>query len=223
MTKLIDGKIHDKESIVRQYDKLVYHCASRLVKGSDFDDLASEGFIGLLHAYEHFDPSKGYKFITYARHCIHGRMLRFKRKNESGAHFAKQVIEIAWSIHKHNLYDMPVEEIASRLNQVDRYVERALEYLKIKHPLYLDKSTNEEESKVLSLHESHGRPDDLTIVEVNDFIAGLPERDKVIVMGLYQELSQREISKIVGVSQNHVSRLIRRIKDKYNSYQSVGD
>jgi RNA polymerase sigma factor (sigma-70 family) len=106
---------------------------------------------------------------------------------------------------------------------VDRYVERALEYLKIKHPLYLDKSTNEEESKVLSLHESHGRPDDLTIVEVNDFIAGLPERDKVIVMGLYQELSQREISKIVGVSQNHVSRLIRRIKDKYNSYQSVGD
>ncbi len=35
-------------------------------RGLDFEDLISEGYIGLIKALEHFEPSKGWHFISYA-------------------------------------------------------------------------------------------------------------------------------------------------------------
>lgn len=45
-------------------------------RGLDFDDLVHEGVVGLMHAAELFDPSRGVKFSTYAVHSIRRTILR---------------------------------------------------------------------------------------------------------------------------------------------------
>ena len=46
---------------------------------TDFEDLISDGVLGLIHALDRFDPDKGHKFSTYACRCIYGYMLRGHR------------------------------------------------------------------------------------------------------------------------------------------------
>jgi RNA polymerase sigma factor (sigma-70 family) len=45
----------------------------------EFQDLIGEGALGLIHALDRFDKSKGFKFSTYAGRCIAGYMLRGHR------------------------------------------------------------------------------------------------------------------------------------------------
>jgi len=49
--------------------------ASRLPKGMDINDLYDYGCIGLMEAWERYDPKRGVKFITYAYRRIRGAML----------------------------------------------------------------------------------------------------------------------------------------------------
>lgn len=63
---------------------LVFMMAKRmkhLTKGAtiDFEDLISDGVLGLIHALDRFDPDKGFKFSPYACRCISGYMLRGHR------------------------------------------------------------------------------------------------------------------------------------------------
>jgi len=45
----------------------------------DYEDVVNDGVIGLIHAVNHFDPEKGYKFSSYAGMCIRGAMLQGNR------------------------------------------------------------------------------------------------------------------------------------------------
>ncbi len=65
-------------NIIVSHWKLVQKIASTF-KGYNFDskDLISEGFIGMLEAIKRFDPSKGYRFSTYAMWWIRAQMQRY--------------------------------------------------------------------------------------------------------------------------------------------------
>lgn len=57
----------DRGEIIRKHQALVTKIARKwLGRGVDFLDLVQEGNIGLLVAYEKFDPNRGVKFITFA-------------------------------------------------------------------------------------------------------------------------------------------------------------
>lgn len=64
---------------------LVFMVAERmkhLTKGAvtDFEDLISDGVLGLIHALDRFEPDRGFKLSPYAYQCISGYMLRGHRK-----------------------------------------------------------------------------------------------------------------------------------------------
>src|SRR5579884_714258 len=72
------GSSAARELLVAQYRPLVEKLARRfLPSGIPIDDLVQEGFLGLLHAINHYDASKNVKFITYATHCIGGHLRHF--------------------------------------------------------------------------------------------------------------------------------------------------
>ncbi|MBU0551402.1 RNA polymerase sigma factor FliA [Myxococcota bacterium] len=68
-----------REDLVRQYAPLVkrvaYRMIHRLPSSVDLEDLISVGTMGLLHAIDHFDASKGTRFEAFAEFRIKGAML----------------------------------------------------------------------------------------------------------------------------------------------------
>jgi RNA polymerase sigma factor for flagellar operon FliA len=61
--------------IARRFQRRVPPCIT-------FDDLASAGMIGLIHAVDRFDQTRGLKFRTYAQHRIRGAMQDFLRDED---------------------------------------------------------------------------------------------------------------------------------------------
>ena len=61
--------------IARRFQRRVPPCVT-------FDDLASAGMIGLIHAVDRFDQTRGLKFRTYAQHRIQGAMQDFLRDED---------------------------------------------------------------------------------------------------------------------------------------------
>jgi RNA polymerase sigma factor (sigma-70 family) len=71
-TKLIEGNVGLVTMIARRYHKGIGGPDAML----KLDDLIQEGHMGIMEAAERFDPTKGFRFSTYATHWIRQRMLR---------------------------------------------------------------------------------------------------------------------------------------------------
>lgn len=65
---------------------LVLH-QMNLVSDQEFEDLVQEGSIGLLKACDTFEPSKGFKFSTYACTCIRNNILMYLRTRSKHSKF----------------------------------------------------------------------------------------------------------------------------------------
>ncbi len=72
--------------LITENENLVYSIArSYQMKGIPIEDITQEGFMGLLEAHQHFDPSKQAKFSTYAVYWIKKYiLLAFEKENDHG-------------------------------------------------------------------------------------------------------------------------------------------
>jgi RNA polymerase sigma factor for flagellar operon FliA len=197
--------------------RIAYHLMSRLPPSVQQDDLVQAGMIGLLEALRNYDATQGASFQTYARIRIRGAMLDEIRKNDwaprSVHRKARMVAEVVRKIEHDTGRDARDQEIAKGL-------EVSLEDY---HRLLQESSGH----KVFSYDEldveSHGGAEAFTPrvkgplegLQSEDFkqsladaIAGLPERER-LVMTLYydEELNLREIGSILGVSESRVCQI----------------
>ena len=66
-TKAAAGDKAARDKLLTSNMRFVIKIASQyLNKGLEYEDLISEGYLGLMKALDHFDVSKGYHFISYA-------------------------------------------------------------------------------------------------------------------------------------------------------------
>jgi RNA polymerase sigma factor for flagellar operon FliA len=66
-----------RDQLILRYWPLVHSVVARLgVAGqAEYDDLVGHGTLGLIHAVDRFDPTRGVRFSTFATRCIQGRVL----------------------------------------------------------------------------------------------------------------------------------------------------
>jgi len=211
----------DYNSLIKQYTplvkRIVYHLMSRLPPSVQQDDLTQAGLIGLLEALRNYDASQGASFQTYARIRIRGAMLDEIRKNDwaprSVHRKARMVAEVVREIENRTGRDARDQEIAKSLGvSLDEY-----------HRLLQEASGHRVFSYDELDVESHGGAETLTPhvkgplegLQSEDFkrsladaIAGLPERER-LVMTLYydEELNLREIGSILGVSESRICQI----------------
>lgn len=110
-----------------------------LIADKEFEDLVQEGFLGLMKACDTYDPSRGFKFSTYACTCIRNNILMYLRTRRrqsklrtiSSDTFIKNSRDSQESIRLADLLEDPGES-------VDHKVATSLliEALKSEHPLY---------------------------------------------------------------------------------------
>ena len=190
---------------------------SRLPPSVQADDLIQAGMIGLLEASKNYDEGQGASFETYAGIRIRGSMLDEIRKNDWAPR----------SVHrKSRMVAEAVRDIENAEGRDARDHEIA-ESLGISMQEYFDILQDSSSNKILSF-EDMGTGDDSMLDNlsdnapgildglhrddlrqmVSDAIAGLPERER-LVMALYydEELNLREIGAVMGVSESRVSQI----------------
>jgi RNA polymerase sigma-B factor len=181
-------------------------------------DLEQTASLALVKAVDRFDPAVGVRFSTFAVPTIMGELRRHFRDRTGDVRVSRRIKELHLELKTanetlaHDLGRTPsVEELAEAL---DRTVEEVLEALEAGASYRASSLTMpgaEGEEHEIDL-PAGGDGIDLagTRLEVRDALATLDERDRRIVyLRFYLGLTQAEIAKDVGVSQVHVSRLLR--------------
>jgi RNA polymerase sporulation-specific sigma factor len=204
-----------------EYDNLVYSIISKYGSYFDRDDLYQVGMIGLIDAYRHFDESLGVKFSSYAYYYIVGEVTKFVRENRS-VKVSKDVIKLNSSIEK--CRDM----MRQRLGREPTDMEISL-FLEISEDKIGEVSSLMQEVKSLdfcydedvSLYNSVMRFDNETrdsVLDLKEAIRNLSSEEKALIDArYYQDMTQSEISKILGMSQVQVSRREGKILEKLKS------
>ncbi|MES9879702.1 MAG: RNA polymerase sigma factor FliA [Sedimenticola sp.] len=211
----------DADALVNKHAALVkriaYHLMSRLPSNVQVDDLIQAGMIGLLEASRNYDPSQGASFETYAGIRIRGSMLDEIRRSDwtprSVHRKARMVANAMRRIENDEGRDARDVEVANSLDMT------LPEY----HRILQDSSgcrifSIEDLQTVGELPQSSngkGLPGPYEGIQQDAFkealavaIAGLPERERLVIALYYEEeLNLREIGQVLGVSESRVCQI----------------
>lgn len=231
-----------REKIILEYAPLVKAVAGRLSMylgyNVEYDDLVGYGVLGLIDAIDKFDTSKEVKFETYASLRIRGAILDQIRKMDWIPRTIRQ---------KQKKIDVVLKEVEQRCGRQATEEELA-EGLGISSQELCEWQSQMKITNVVSLNEfleqgseianergkvsrDFERPED--VYEQNELKEVLTEalelltekEKKVILLYYYDELTLKEISLILEVSESRVSQLhtraLQKMKTKMGNYMGI--
>ena len=195
-----------------EYEGLVYSIISKYSKRYDLDDLYQVGMIGLMEAYKHYDKSQNTKFSSFAYYYIVGEVNKYIRLNHNLKvsreliHLKKKILEAKEVMSQKLGREVSNLEIAIYLEVDEKLIEEAIE-------------ATEEVESLDNTYDSINTNDDIytraDILDLKNEIDKLDTNEKkLIYQRYYQELTQQETSKILGISQVQVSRNEAKILKK---------
>lgn len=200
--------------VVKRYTKAVDRCSH-----IDLEDLVNVGAIGLIKACDRFDAGRGVKFSTFAVPYIWGTINQFMRDNADTIYFTRQVKLDYYKIVEFDLINEKPEEISKQLDMPICRVKEALEYYKNQNIKSLDEVILDNNGRnPVTVADTIGTEIDMdSNIEVERFLNSLDEKTRKVVNLRLQDLTQREIAQIVGLSQVEISRTLGRAKKKFEN------
>ncbi len=232
-----------REKIILEYAPLVKVVAGRLSMylgyNVEYEDLVSYGIFGLIDAIDKFDCLKEVKFETYASLRIRGAILDQIRKMDwiprTIRQKQKKIENVIREIEQNTGHSASDEEIAEKLGiSGDEYLEWQSQ-MKITGIVSLNEYM-EQGSDVAQDYSRHTtsrfeapeekiEKEELTRV-LGDALKLLTEKEqKVITLYYYEELTLKEISNILEVSESRISQLhtraLQKMKRKLGSYMGI--
>ena len=212
-----------REQVINENVGLVWCIVRRFLgRGQEAEDLFQIGVIGLMKAVDKFDLNYEVMFSTYAVPMISGEIKRYLRDNNSLIKMSRSIKENGWKIKaaKERLMfelgrDATIEELAVATELSTEDVITALEagsevesiyktvYQGDGHEIYLVDRIKEEKN------EADALIDHMTVEQLLD---GLTTEERSLIISRYfEDKTQMETAKLLGISQVQVSRLEKKI------------
>ena len=217
------GEKEAREVLTTQNLGLVHHIVKRFLgRGYEAEDLFQIGVIGLLKAIDKFDTTYDVKFSTYAVPLITGEIKRFIRddgmvkvsrnlkENGMRVKYARE-----WLIGKLGR-EPTLEEVALEANLAVEEVVLAMEANIQVESIYKSvyQSDGNEIFMVDQLADKRGNAHEevLNQLVIHQLIEGLDKQEqRLITLRYYQDKTQTEVAKVLGISQVQVSRMEKKI------------
>jgi RNA polymerase sigma factor (sigma-70 family) len=215
-----------KDEIISQNLRLVHKIANRYKYAAEkmnvsYEDIFSEGCVGLLKAFDNYDPSKFEgvtRFSTYAVPMIAGEIQRFLRDKSLMIRFPRSVIRAAREIETNGLEHLSPAEISRVLGYTVETAAKALKFLQSRAVIYADQMVSGKDNEKASIMDMIPAQEDYSSAVVEDFLNTLPALHRKIVILRMEGYGQAEIGRAVGKSQIRVSRLLNHISGRLRSY-----
>jgi RNA polymerase sigma-B factor len=217
----------DRERLVERYLPLARYAANRYHRASEpFDDLVQVASLGLLKAIDRFDPDNGAGFVSYALPTMYGELRRHFRDHSWTVRPPRTLQDHALLVERtgENLLTElgrppSVDQIAARSGLSVEEVLEAREALAAHRGVSLAATVHGADG-VVELGSRLGtddpefeRADERAVLA--GLMRGLSVREREIVrLRMEEDLTQSEIGRRVGLSQMHVSRLLRDALNK---------
>lgn len=226
---------HNRRRIVETYDPLAARLARRYRgRGEPLDDLVQVARLGLVNAIDRFDPDYGVQFATFATRTIIGELKRHLRDKTWAVRVPRSLQERWLETSRaaedltHKLGRSPtISEIAEHIGASKEDVLEALDAGSAYTAGSLDTPVHEDGGASVAdmLGASDGRLESAgEWAALTEAVEQLPERERtILVMRFFQDRSQSDIADELGISQMHVSRLLRRSVDELREILAVGD
>jgi RNA polymerase sigma-B factor len=212
-----------RAALVERFLPLARQLARRYQRGGEMlDDLNQVASLGLLKAIDRFDPNRATAFSSFAVPTILGELKRHFRDKGWSVRVPRDLQELAVKLEPttelllRELGRAPtLAEIAKRLDTSVELVLEAREAAAAYRAVSLDRPRDDDDEGADSLGQSVGIDDpgfgvaeDAATVE--QLMRVLSEREReVLRLRFVEDLTQAEIGMRVGVSQMHVSRILR--------------
>ena len=203
-----------------------------LNRGVDYEDLYQVGSMALIMAVERFDPSKGFEFSSFATPTIIGEIKRYFRDKGWAVKVPRRLKEVSAQIPKVR------DEIERRTGKVPTVAEIA-EVLGVSQELVLEAMESSHSYGTYSLNQTFddsGEEGDSSVFEkylgqreagydsfeLSDMIRSvyndLSEKEQEIFRLRFMEnKTQQEIADLQGTSQMTVSRIEKKLKEKFKA------
>jgi RNA polymerase sigma-B factor len=218
-----DGDRAAREALVERFLPLARQLARRYQRGSEpLDDLIQVASLGLLKAIDRFEPDRPTAFSSFAVPTILGELKRHFRDRGWSVRVPRDLQEMSVRVERvaeelsRELGRAPTPaEIASHIGATTEQVLEAREAAGAYRAVSLDRPRDDDEDSY-GMAESMGAEDPgFGIAEdaatVERLMAVLSDREREVLRLRFEEdLTQSEIGARIGVSQMHVSRLIRQ-------------
>ena len=206
------------KEVILENSNLIYSIASKFGSGQDMDDLFQAGCIGMMEAYKKFDASRGVKFTTFAYPYILGRISEYVRENHA-VKLSKDMMRAKKKVDKAKMY-LSQELMREPTNEeLSDYLNIPLENLNMLVSYNGDVySLDETYFDDLSLYDvlADNEIDYDTLVFLKSEIEALPEPDRTIMIKrYYEDMTQSEIAKNLGLNQVDISRREKKTLVKF--------
>jgi RNA polymerase sigma-B factor len=208
-----------RDGLIEDYLWLARHCARRFAdKGEARDDLEQVASLALVKSVDRFDPSFGVRFSTFAVPTITGELRRHFRDRTWAVRVTRRLKELHLELKAANellsqdLGRAPsVDELADALDTTVDEVLEALEAGASYRATSLTVGGVDDEGHELDLAVDDEQVASAGVrVVLEEAMRTLPDRERrVVYLRFYLGLSQSEIAEQIGVSQVHVSRILR--------------
>ena len=211
-----------REQIILAHLGLAERLATRFrhTTGVGHDDLVQAARVGLVTAVNRYDPDRGNAFIVYAIVCITGELRRCLRDTSWRVHVARTLKERALQVVRARdtltvvLERSPtLAEIADHLHVTEEQVAEALEAIDSRRQWSLDEPIGADGTTSLGalLPAPAGETELEDRLVLPELLADLSELERrAILLRFYGDFKQQEIGAMLGYSQIHISRVLRR-------------
>jgi RNA polymerase sigma-B factor len=217
-----NGDLEARERALVELMPLVRALAARYAgRGEPLEDLVQVGSIGLIKAVDRFDVDRGVDFASYAVPTIVGEIRRHFRDKAWAMHVPRRLKELSVRLSRvldqlttelgrsptiaelANAVGVEEEDVIDALDSMNAYSTRSLQ-------APFDDGSDDNLSEKLGVVESgYEEVEEGTLVAAG--LDALNERERRIVeLRFFHEMTQSQIASEIGISQMHVSRLLRR-------------
>ena len=227
------GQRSVRNRLVERHMGLAAHIANRYRRANlSDDDLRQVAMVGLVKAVDRFDPEYGGSFSSFAGPTIEGEIKRHFRDRSwtvrvprSAKELHLQVRRASDELSQASGRSASVDEIARHLGVERDDVLRGLSAGAAytvgtidANPADDGSETGADRRGALATIDA-GFEDTENRQVIGELLDRLPEREREIVrLRFYERMSQSEIGETIGISQMHVSRLLRRSFDQMRGW-----